>query len=120
MASPSDTIIITDDEELLSLELGSSRPRRAPRRDYSYRELENMIVEAVDVTETTLSRKRKRTETKEPSALDNAFEELRKAVSHKMQRLQEKNRKLRDELRQEREISLGGHSVWVYVLRVML
>ena len=34
---------------------------------------------------------------------DNAFEELRKAVSHKMQRLQEKNRVLRDELRQERE-----------------
>jgi hypothetical protein len=34
---------------------------------------------------------------------DNAFEELRKAVSHKMQRLQEKNRTLRDELRQERE-----------------
>jgi hypothetical protein len=69
MASPSDTIIITDDEELPSLEPGSSRPRRAPRRDYSYREFENMIVKAVDETETTPSRKRKRTETKEPSTL---------------------------------------------------
>jgi hypothetical protein len=70
MVSLSDTIIITDDEELLSLELGSSRPRRAPCRDYSYRNFENIIVEVVDdETETTLSRKRKRTETKEPSAL---------------------------------------------------
>jgi rubrerythrin len=34
---------------------------------------------------------------------DDAFEELRKTVSHKMQRLQEKNRMLRDELRQERK-----------------
>ncbi|KAJ5142460.1 uncharacterized protein N7515_001247 [Penicillium bovifimosum] len=104
MASPSDTIIITDDEELPSLEPDSPRPRRAPRCDYSYREFENMIVEAVgDETETTPSRKRKRIETNEPSALDNAFGELRKAVSHKMQRLQEKNRKLRDELCQERQ-----------------
>lgn len=70
MAGPSDTIIITDDEELPSLEPGSSRPRRAPRRDYSYREFENMIIEAVnDETETTPSRKRERTETKEPSSL---------------------------------------------------
>jgi hypothetical protein len=73
MASPSDTIVITDDEELPSLEPGSSRPRRAPRRDYSYREFENMIVKAVDETETTPSRKRKRTETKEPSALVPVF-----------------------------------------------
>lgn len=70
MASPSDTIIITDDEELPSLEPGSSRPRRAPRRDYSYRDFESMIVESVaDETDTTPSRKRKRTETKEPSTL---------------------------------------------------
>jgi hypothetical protein len=78
MTSPSDTIVITDDEELPSLELGSSRPRRAPRRDYSYREFEDMIVDGVDdETETTQSRKRKRTKTKEPSALvpvpHNAF-----------------------------------------------
>jgi rubrerythrin len=33
----------------------------------------------------------------------NAFEELRKAISHKMQRLQEKNPKFRDECRQESE-----------------
>ena len=64
MASPSDTIVITDDEELSSLE-ARSRPRRAPRRDYSYRDFESMIVE----DEMTPSRKRKRTETKEPSAL---------------------------------------------------
>jgi hypothetical protein len=36
MASPSNTTIIADDEELLSLEPISSRPRKAPRRDYSY------------------------------------------------------------------------------------
>jgi hypothetical protein len=70
MASPSNTIIIADDEEFAGLEAGSSRPRRAPRRDYSYRDFESMIVEAVDgETDTTPSRKRKRTETKEPSAL---------------------------------------------------
>lgn len=70
MASSSDTIIITDDKELPRLEAGSSRPRRAPRRDYSYRDFESMIVEAVDYeTDTTPSRKRKRTETEEPSAL---------------------------------------------------
>ncbi|KAJ5971818.1 uncharacterized protein N7479_001736 [Penicillium vulpinum] len=104
MASPSDTIIITDDEELPSLEPGSSRPRRVPRLDYCYRDFESMIVESVaDETDTIPSRKRKRTETKEPSTLENAVEELRGAVSHKMQRLQDKNRILRDELRQERE-----------------
>ena len=70
MASHSNAIIIADDEELPSLEPGSSRPRRAPRRDYSYREFETLIVEAVDnETDTTPSRKRKRTETKEASAL---------------------------------------------------
>jgi hypothetical protein len=70
MASPSNTTIIADDEELPSLEPGSSRPRKAPRRDYSYRDFESMIVEAVDdETDTTPSRKRKRTETKELSAL---------------------------------------------------
>ncbi|KAJ5960722.1 uncharacterized protein N7479_007872, partial [Penicillium vulpinum] len=68
--SPSDTIIITDNEELLSLELGSSRPRRAPRCDYSYRDFESIIVESVaNKTDTTLSRKYKRTETKELSTL---------------------------------------------------
>ena len=70
MASPSDTIIITDDEELLSLEPGNSRPRRAARRDYSHQDFESMIVEAVDdETNTTPSRKRKRTETIGLSAL---------------------------------------------------
>ncbi|KAJ5447693.1 hypothetical protein N7445_002514, partial [Penicillium cf. griseofulvum] len=104
IASPSDIIIITDNEELPSLELGSLRPRRAPRRDYSYRDFKSIIVELVaNKTDTTLSRKRKRTETKEPSTLENAFKELRGAVSHKIQRLQEKNRILRDELYQERE-----------------
>ncbi|PYH76329.1 hypothetical protein BO82DRAFT_208027 [Aspergillus uvarum CBS 121591] len=103
MASPFDTIIITDDEELPSLEPGSSQPRRASCRDYSYRKFENLVVEAVNETETTPSHKCKRTETKEPSALDNAFEELRKAVNHKIKQLQEKNRNLRDELHQERE-----------------
>lgn len=93
--------------------------RPFPRRDYSYRDFESMIVEIVDdETDTTPSHKRKRNETKEPSASvpvphrpsslttmdqDNAFEELRKAFSHKMQRLQEKSRTLRDERHQERE-----------------
>ncbi|KAJ5188369.1 hypothetical protein N7472_007383, partial [Penicillium cf. griseofulvum] len=65
--SPSDTIIITDNEELLSLELGSLRPRRAPRCDYSYRDFKSIIVESVaNKTDIILSRKRKRTKTKEP------------------------------------------------------
>ncbi len=70
MVSPSNAIIIADDEELPSLEPGSSRPRSAPRRDYSYWDFENMIVKAVDdKTDTAPSRKRKRTETEEPSRL---------------------------------------------------
>lgn len=70
MASHSNAIIIADDEELSSLKLCSSRLRRASRRDYSYRDFESMIVKVVeDEANTTLSRKRKRTETKEPSAL---------------------------------------------------
>ncbi|KAJ5456023.1 uncharacterized protein N7458_004287 [Penicillium daleae] len=63
-----------------------------------------MIGEAVDEeVDTTLLRNRKRTETKEPSTLDNAFKELQKAVSYEIQRLREKNRILRDKLLQERE-----------------
>lgn len=70
MASPSNTIIIADDEELLSLEPDSSRPRKAPRRDYSYRDFESMIIGVIDSeTDTILSRKRKRAETREPSTL---------------------------------------------------
>lgn len=70
MASPSDTIVIADDEEFLSLEPGSSRPQRALRRDYSYRDFESMIIESVNAdANPTPSRKRRRTETKEPSAL---------------------------------------------------
>lgn len=70
MVNPSNTIIITDNEELLSLELGSSRPRRVPYRDYSYRDFKSIISEVVDKeADTTLSRKRKRIETKEPSTL---------------------------------------------------
>lgn len=64
MSSPSDTIIITDDEELPSLEEVSSRLRRASRRDYSYRAFQAVNNEA----DTTPSRKRKSTET-EPSTL---------------------------------------------------
>lgn len=68
MASPSDTIIIDDDEEFQSLEPGSSRPRRGPRRDYRYQNFESMIVESnADEAGTTSSRKRKRTETKKLS-----------------------------------------------------
>jgi hypothetical protein len=70
MVSPSNTIIIADDNKFVGLELGSLRPRRVPRRDYSYRNFESIIVEVVDgETDKTLSRKRKRTETKELSAL---------------------------------------------------
>lgn len=70
MASSFDTIVIADDEEFPSLEPGSSRPQRAPRRDYSYRDFESMIIESVNAeADPTPSRKRRRTETKEPSAL---------------------------------------------------
>jgi hypothetical protein len=69
MASPSNAIIIPDDEEP-SLEPGSCRSRRVPRCDYSYRDFELKIAEAVDNdADATPSRKRKRTETKEPSTL---------------------------------------------------
>ncbi|KAK9547576.1 hypothetical protein V6Z79_010276 [Aspergillus fumigatus] len=98
MSSPSDTIIITDDEELPSLEAVSPRP--------SYREFESMVLKAVDnEVDAILSRKRKRTET-ESSALNNAFEELGKEVSrtsHRLKWLEEENLRLRDELHQERE-----------------
>lgn len=47
-----------------NVETGSARPQRAPRRDYSNQDSESVIVEALDdETNTTLSRKRKRTET---------------------------------------------------------
>jgi hypothetical protein len=70
MANPSNTIIITDDEELSSREPGSSRPLRVPRRDYSYGDFESTISEAVNKeADTAPSRKRKRTATMEPSTL---------------------------------------------------
>ena len=70
MASPSDTIVVADDEEFPIIEPGSSRPQRAPCRDYSYREFESMIIESVTAeADTTPSRKRRRTETKDPSTL---------------------------------------------------
>lgn len=69
MASPADTIIITDDEELPGHETSSPRPQRAPRRDYSYRDFESMIVDAVEGEVDMTPRKRKRTEMKESSAL---------------------------------------------------
>lgn len=62
MASPSDTILITDDEGLPTPEPGGSRLRQGPRRDYSYPDFESMVF-GNDGTEP--SRKRKRTETEE-------------------------------------------------------
>ena len=120
IGSHSNTIVIADDEEVPIVEPHSSRVRKTPRRDYSYREFERMIAESVDdETETTLSRKRKRTEAKEPSSLvrvprktfftlinngqDNAFGKLQTVISYKMQRLREDNRILRDKLLYERE-----------------
>ncbi|CAG8091507.1 unnamed protein product [Penicillium nalgiovense] len=103
MASPSDTIVIVDDEIFQSFEPGDSRPRRGPRRDYRYRDFESMIIESnADEVDTTPSRKRKRTESKELS-MDNAFEELRKAVDREIQLLEEKKRMLQDQLHLERE-----------------
>jgi hypothetical protein len=70
MANPSNTITITDDDELPSNKPGSSRPLRVPRRDYSYQDFESMISEAVnEEAKTSPARKRKRTATKEPSTL---------------------------------------------------
>ncbi|KXG51292.1 uncharacterized protein PGRI_095530 [Penicillium griseofulvum] len=103
MASPSDTIVIIDEEVTQSFEPGGSRPRRGPRRDYSYQGFDSMIVETnTDEADTTPSRKRKRTKTKELS-LDINFKELRKAVDHRIKELQEKNRMFLDELHLERE-----------------
>jgi hypothetical protein len=68
MASPSDTIVIVDDEVFQSFEPGGSRPRRGPRRDYRYQDFESVIVESnADELDTTPSRKRKRTESKKLS-----------------------------------------------------
>jgi hypothetical protein len=68
MASPSDTIVIVDDEEFQSLEPGVSRPRRGPRRNYRYWDFQSVIVESnADEADTTPSRRRKRTEKKELS-----------------------------------------------------
>jgi hypothetical protein len=70
MASHLEAIIIADDEESPGLEPGNSRPRRAPRRDYSYRDFESMIGESVgDEADTTPSRKRKRTEAEQLTAM---------------------------------------------------
>ncbi|KAJ5117394.1 hypothetical protein N7448_011026 [Penicillium atrosanguineum] len=70
MAIPSNTIVIADDEELPRLEPGSLRPQRAPRRNYSYQDFESIIIESVNAeADTTPSRKRRGTETKEPSVL---------------------------------------------------
>ncbi|KAI3136912.1 hypothetical protein CBS147325_7271 [Penicillium roqueforti] len=101
MASYSNTIIIADDEELPNLQPGSSRPRRAPRYNYSYEDSESMFIDVAD-NETRL-RKRKRTEKKKPSALDNAFQLLNKEVRHKVKRLKKENRMRQDELSQEKE-----------------
>ncbi|KAJ5800702.1 uncharacterized protein N7518_002770 [Penicillium psychrosexuale] len=89
MASPSDTIVIDDDEEIHRLEPGSLCPRRGLRRDYRYWDFESMIVELnADKADTIPLRKCKRTEIKE-LLMDNAFEELRKAVDCDIQLLQD-------------------------------
>ncbi|OQE10097.1 hypothetical protein PENFLA_c094G05070 [Penicillium flavigenum] len=101
MASHSNTIIIADDEELPNLQPGSPRPRRAPRCNYSDEDSESMFIDAAD--DEGRSRKRKRTEKKKPSALDNAFQLLNKEVRHEVKRLRKKNRMRQGELRQEKE-----------------
>ncbi|KAJ5255839.1 hypothetical protein N7497_001549 [Penicillium chrysogenum] len=101
MASRSNTIIIADDEELPNLQPGGSRPRRAPRHNYNHEDSESMFIDAAD--DETRSRKRKRTEKKKPSALDNAFQLLNKEVRHEVKRLKKENRMRQDELRQEKE-----------------
>ena len=68
MVSPSDTIVIDDNEEIYRLEPGSLYPRRGLRRDYRYRDFESIIVELnADKADTIPLRKRKRTEIKELS-----------------------------------------------------
>lgn len=61
MSSQSNAIIVADEEELPDLELGSSRLRHVPRRDYSYPDFERMEF-GDDAADPTPSRKRKRTE----------------------------------------------------------
>ncbi|KAJ5768141.1 hypothetical protein N7533_000724 [Penicillium manginii] len=123
MTSPSDTILIDDEEESTSLEPGSSRLRTGARPDYSYQKFENMIDALVDKEgDTTPSRKRRRTETDETSVFvsvshnfhaliflgliiyqENIFKKLGKTVRHKIQQLQDRTQVLQDELRQERK-----------------
>ncbi|KAJ5793399.1 uncharacterized protein N7503_009377 [Penicillium pulvis] len=85
MISPSDTIVIADDEEVLMLKPDSSRPQRAPRRDYSYREFKSIFIELINAqADMTLSRKHRRTKAKEPSTLDDVFKGLQKAVDREV------------------------------------
>ncbi|KAJ5284892.1 hypothetical protein N7524_000198 [Penicillium chrysogenum] len=99
MASPSDTIVIVDDEIFQSFEPGDSRPRRGPRRDYRYRDFESMIIESNADEVDTIAQ----TEKDRIKGADNAFEELRKAVDRETQLLEEKKRMLQDQLHLERE-----------------
>ncbi|KAJ5517491.1 hypothetical protein N7527_009051 [Penicillium freii] len=97
MASHSNTIIIADDVELPNPQPGSSRPRRAPRCNYSYEDSESMFIDAAD--DETRSRKRKRTEKNRKEEADNAFRLLNKEVRHEVKRLNKENRMRQDELR---------------------
>lgn len=67
MSSHSNPITIAGDEEVPRLELGNSRLRRVPRRDYSYPDFES-IVFGDSTADSTQSRKRKRTKTEESSS----------------------------------------------------
>ncbi|KAJ5291443.1 hypothetical protein N7478_000694 [Penicillium angulare] len=122
MASPSDTIIITDDEELPRTEPGGSRaPRRAPRCDYTYSDYEKLFNESIDATSTNPPRKRRRTTIDGTSSIvDNAFKKLKRTVGHEIELLQmevgmlgselrvekEKRQKLQEELSQQRKRAL--------------
>ncbi|KAJ5449494.1 uncharacterized protein N7458_005943 [Penicillium daleae] len=111
MASP---IIIVDDDEIQSPELRISRLRRGPRRDYRYLDYERVLAESIDdTTGSTSSRKRRRTETKERSTLDDAFKKLRTTFDGEITMLRERNRMLRDELRLKRNEHQKGKEVLI-------
>ncbi|KAJ5630269.1 uncharacterized protein N7484_010369 [Penicillium longicatenatum] len=122
-ASHSDAIIIADDERLPIPEPGTSRPQKAPRRDYSYPDFKSMDF-SDDGADTEPSRKRKRTETGESSTLTRAPHEAlgcsfgeEQAQKDTKGAITAKKTGLQDLLYAARP--LGGFAMWAHGLQVV-
>lgn len=70
MGSNPNPIVIVDDEESHNVDRRSLRPQRAPRRDYSYREIERLFASSADdESHIDPSHKRKRVGGNDQSSL---------------------------------------------------